>query len=236
MRSAIAITALACCLGLSPAMGEPATQPLEEIRSAVAKHLESRHDAGPSGQVQIEVSRLDPRLRLADCDIPLTVDANEAQPNRGGRVTAEVRCEGRTPWRIFVPAQVREIRPLVVAARPLSRGTLLTESHLEVSREDINQQHRGYLVDPAAAIGKVTRRQIGRGAILTPSDLETPQVLRRGDRVTLISGRPGFTVTARGEVLSAAGLGDRVRVRNLNSKRVVEGIVESENEVHVARP
>ncbi|MFP4272991.1 MAG: flagellar basal body P-ring formation chaperone FlgA [Halothiobacillaceae bacterium] len=236
MKTAIALMTLAGWLAPMPAIADTTRQPLDEIRTAVTEHLAARHHAAPGGRVEIEVSRLDPRLRLANCDAPLTVAANNAQPNRGGRVTAEVRCEGSTPWRIYVPAQVQEVRPLVVAARNLPRGTILSEAHLTHSPKDINRQHRGYLVELEAAIGQVTRRQINDGAVLTPADIETPEVLRRGDRVTLVSGKPGFTVTAGGEVLSAAGLGDRVRVRNLNSKRVVEGVVESENEVHVARP
>lgn len=48
------------------------------------------------GRHEIRVNRLDPRLRLALCDVPLTTTLESpAQPL--GRVTTRVRCDGSAP-------------------------------------------------------------------------------------------------------------------------------------------
>ena len=54
------------------------------------------------GRYDIQINRLDPRLRLAACDRELTV-ALESPAQPIGRVTVSVRCEGSTPWSIYVP-------------------------------------------------------------------------------------------------------------------------------------
>ncbi|WP_246884635.1 response regulator, partial [Pseudomonas protegens] len=60
----------------------------------------------------IQVNQLDPRMRMPNCDKELTANLESpAQPL--GRVTVKVRCEGASPWTVFVPAQVKLFREVV---------------------------------------------------------------------------------------------------------------------------
>ena len=64
------------------------------------------------GRYEIQVNQLDPRLRMPMCDKELTGSLESpAQPI--GRVTVRVRCDGSSPWTVFVPAQVRLFRDVV---------------------------------------------------------------------------------------------------------------------------
>src|SRR5690606_10171789 len=68
------------------------------LERAVSEHLERSQIQGRS---DIEINRLDPRLRLPLCDKPLDVTLESpAQPI--GRVTTRVRCDGSSPWTVFV--------------------------------------------------------------------------------------------------------------------------------------
>jgi flagella basal body P-ring formation protein FlgA len=49
----------------------------------------------------------------------------------------------------------------------------------------------------------------------------------------MIASYGGLKVTAVGKVLRSAGLGDRVSIRNLKSKQVVQGVVASASIVHI---
>ncbi|MFX6945501.1 hypothetical protein ABTH53_20815, partial [Acinetobacter baumannii] len=74
-------------------------------------------NSGLDGRYQIQVNRVDPRLRLAECDRDLTLSQESpAQPI--GRVTVRIGCEGSAPWTIFMPAQVKLFRQVVVAVQP----------------------------------------------------------------------------------------------------------------------
>lgn len=63
---------------------------------------------------------------------------------------------------------------------------------------------------------------------MTPSNL-----IHRGQQVTLIAGSGGFQVRMSAVAPSDGRLADRIRVQNLSSQRVVEGIVRSDNVVEV---
>ncbi|HAS50615.1 MAG TPA: flagella basal body P-ring formation protein FlgA, partial [Gammaproteobacteria bacterium] len=57
--------------------------------------------------------------------------------------------------------------------------------------------------------------------------------VRQGETVTLIAGQSGMQVTSSGIALSDAGIGERVRVRNETSKRVIQGTVVEQGRVEV---
>jgi flagella basal body P-ring formation protein FlgA len=57
--------------------------------------------------------------------------------------------------------------------------------------------------------------------------IKVPLLVKRGDRVRLVSGEGPIQVEMLGEAIEAAARGDRVRVRALDSKRIVEGWVVS---------
>ena len=53
--------------------------------------------------------------------------------------------------------------------------------------------------------------------------LKQPIILRRGESVSLLARSPTFEVRMEGKALMDGAVGDRVKVRNLRSKRIVEG-------------
>jgi flagella basal body P-ring formation protein FlgA len=57
--------------------------------------------------------------------------------------------------------------------------------------------------------------------------------VRRGQTVVVISGSPGFEVRATGEALNDGQSGDRIQVRNRQSRRILEGQVEASGVVRV---
>jgi flagella basal body P-ring formation protein FlgA len=59
-------------------------------------------------------------------------------------------------------------------------------------------------------------------------------VIQHGQEVTLVAAAGGFEVRARGRALADAASGARVKVQNLSSMKVVEGVVDGPDLVRVA--
>ena len=225
--------ALACAgpLPVSMASQEFAVQPLEQIRS-VAEAFVQAGAARFSGDVTIAADQLDSRLRLARCG-----QAPEAFLPPGGRIdvrtTVGIRCTGPKPWKLYVPVRMTVRGPMVVATRALSAGTTLTAADIKVVLDDLSRQPGGTVADVAHAIGQTLRRTVRAGDPLRPAMLKAPYAVRRGQQVTISAGGDTVAIKMTGEVLADARLGQRVRVRNRSSGRVVEGVVRSEDLVEV---
>ncbi|MEE3505300.1 MULTISPECIES: flagellar basal body P-ring formation chaperone FlgA [unclassified Pseudomonas] len=184
------------------------------------------------GRYQIQVNQLDPRMTLTQCDKELTASLESpAQPL--GRVTVKVRCEGSLPWTVYVPAQVHLFRQVVIVKRPLKRGGIIGEDDVSLSERDISQMPQGYITSLDEAIGQKMTRQMVNGQIITPLQMEQAEVIRKGDQVVIIAKSGTLLVRMPGEALSDGGLGEQIRVRNLNSKRVIKARVTAPGQVEV---
>ena len=186
-----------------------------------------------SGRYEIQVNSLDPRLRMPQCSQPLDASLESpAQPL--GRVTVRVRCAGSAPWTVFVPAQVRLFREVVAMARPLKRESIIGEGDVSLRERDVGTLNQGFLTDLEQAVGMKLLRPTVMDQVLTPQHLEQAEVVRKGDHVVIIARSASLSVRMPGEALSKGGLSEQIRVRNLNSKRVIKARVTGPGQVEVA--
>lgn len=200
------------------------------LEFSVEEYLQS---SGIQARHEIQVNRLDPRLRLAECDQELSATLESpAQPV--GRVTVRVRCDGSSPWTVFVPAQVRIFREVLVSTRPLQRSQTIGEDDVSLVERDIGPLGKGYLTEPEQASGRKLTRAILQDQVLTPALLELAELVRKGDHVTIRAQSGKVTVHMSGEALSAGSEGQQVRVRNLTSRRIVKAQVVGPGIVEVA--
>jgi flagella basal body P-ring formation protein FlgA len=191
-------------------------QPVESIRAAAL-------GAVPDGQAE---ASLDPALRMPACD-----QALQAQQATAG--TVEVSCPDG--WRLFVPVKVRRSQAVLVLARGVAAGEAIAAEALVTETRDVARIAGAALADPAQAVGRVARRMLPAGTVLSAGDLAAPRLVRRGDQVALVSRRGGVEVRVAGRALGDAGEDERVAVENLSSRRVLQGRVGPGGEVLVTR-
>ncbi|MEE1949799.1 flagellar basal body P-ring formation chaperone FlgA [Pseudomonas alcaligenes] len=181
---------------------------------------------------EIQVNPLDPRLRLAACDSDLTQSLESpAQPV--GRVTVRVSCEGSTPWTVFVPAQVRIFRPVVVVKTALRRDSIIGAGDVALVEQDVSLLNRGYVTEVEQVIGRKLTRATRTDQVVTPAMLQLAEAVRRGDQVVISARSGGINVRMQGEALSGGTLGQQISVRNLTSQRVIRARVAGPGQVEV---
>ncbi|AYF85845.1 flagellar basal body P-ring formation chaperone FlgA [Pseudomonas sp. JS3066] len=225
-----------CCLGYSPASSASVTSPEVLIGTAegfleftVEEYLQRGNIQGRS---EIQVNRLDPRLRLAECDRDLTAKLESpAQPL--GRVTVRISCEGSAPWTVFVPAQVKLYREVVVVTRALRRGVPITHQDVALAERDVGTLSQGFLSDPGQIIGQKTTRSLVSDQVLAPLHLEQAEVVSKGDQVVISAVGSSINVRMPGEAMSKGAPGEQIRVRNLSSGRVIKARVKGPGQVQV---
>ena len=185
------------------------------------------------GRYEIQVNQLDPRLRMPMCDRELTASLESpAQPI--GRVTVKVRCEGASPWTVFVPAQVKLFREVVVVTRPLKRTGIIGYDDVAMRERDISMITQSYLTSLDQALGQKLTRPMVADQVITLVHLEQAEVVRKGDQVVISASSGGLTVKMPGEALSNGGMSEQIRVKNLNSNRVIKARVTAPGQVEVA--
>ena len=192
-------------------------QPVDTIKAAALGALPVGADAEAT---------LDPALRLPRCGAALVARVQ-------GSNSVEVACPDG--WRLFVPVRVRRSQTVLVLIRGIAPGETITADAFVPETRDASRIVGAAVADPAQAVGRVARRTLSAGAVLSATDLVAQRLIRRGDNVALVSRRGGVEVRVVGKALGDAGENERVTVENLSSRRVVQGVVGPGGDVWVSR-
>lgn len=234
-----ALSPAAICLAAICAMAPtptPAATPTfeahERITAVAGAHAlaQARAAAPRDAAVNVETAVLDSRLRLPQC--PTTPVAFEPPGQRtGSNMTVGVRCTGTTAWSLYVPVRIEVLAEVLVLKAPANRGDQLTATHLGMESRNLATLGSGYMTTIEAVEGMVMRRAVRPGTAVTPDMLEPARLVRRGERVVIRSGRDNFLVQGEGEALADAAEGQRLRVRNTRSGRIIEGAVDADGTV-----
>ena len=169
---------------------------------------------------------LDPALRLPRCSGSLVARVQ-------GSNSVEVSCPDG--WRLFVPVRVRRSQTVLVLSRGIAPGETITADAFIPETRDASRIVGAAVADPAQVLGRVARRMLSAGAVLSSTDLVAQRLIHRGDSVALVSRRGGVEVRVAGKALADAGENERVTVENLSSRRVVQGVVGPGGDVWVNR-
>ena len=233
----LAVVPALLALGYSALATANATRPEQLIgagevflEQAVSEYLQRSNIAG---RHEIQINRLDPRLRLPLCQQPLTTTL-ESPAEPIGRVTLRVRCDGAAPWTVFVPGQVRLYREVVIVSRPLKRDNLVTDMDIVLAERDVGLLNQGYLTSLQQAIGKKLTRALLPDQVLAPIHVQLAEAIRKGDQVVISARSGGISVRMPGEALSDGTVGKQISVRNQRSNRVIRARVIGPGQVEVA--
>lgn len=195
----------------------------QSISQAVHQFLTSTIQH-PGQDYQIQVARLDSRLRLSQCETPLEPflpHGNQA----AGKVTVGVRCHSGKPWTIYTTASIKNFKEVAVLSKPLSRGAIVSATDVRLERQDVSKLRQGYLTSIDQVINKQLKRTLSMGAILNTSNLVSQKLVKRGQRVSIRAFNGFIDIRMSGQALMDGEAGQRISVRNDNSKRIVEGKV-----------
>lgn len=198
-----------------------------DIQRAAEHHVAA--DSVPHSTARADV--VDRRLRLKQCDVPLST--RYLGNPEGARLTVQVSCTGTVTWRVYVPVRVTRFADVVVTTRFLARGEQVQATDIDMARRDLNTSSQAYLTDLQAAIGREVRRSVPAGVALSATALTAPALVARGATVTLIAGSSPIAIRMTGIAEHDAALGERIAVRNLSSNRIVEGRVVDRDTVEV---
>lgn len=117
----------------------------------------------------------------------------------------------------------------VVANRSIRARSVLTAADLRIEPGATP----GAVDAIAEAVGLEARKAIFANRAVMAGDLGPPAVIERNEVVTLLYRKGALSIAAEGRALGRGGVGDRVRVLNLDSRNTISGTVAAPGLVEV---
>ncbi len=221
--------------------------PAEIVVYRAAQQIEAERIAEAVRQALIEAADVKTGItRLQRLDLPghVSVPAGQAKLrvtyNKQQNlllpftVVVEIAVDGQTVKRLPLTAQLEVHARVAIARRHLAANERLnpdTDVSFEIRR--LTGRLSDYLTEAQSLRGKSARRPVAAGQVLTADMFFNDLLVRRGDEVKIIAEGERVSITTRGEAQAAGRLGERIQVRNLQTKALLQGEVIDEGVVKV---
>lgn len=129
--------------------------------------------------------------------------------------------------------EVSAAQPIVVAARALGRGVVLSRADLRLETPATANAATDALVRLEDVVGRETLQTLSEGQSLTAALLQAPLLVRGRDVVTVFARCPGVRVRTTGRALEDGALGDLVTIESLADRKSFFARVCGPQEVEV---
>jgi flagella basal body P-ring formation protein FlgA len=191
----------------------------------------SPHVAGVT-RVEVEVGRLDPRLRLAPCQ---RIEPHLPPGTRlWGRTRVGLRCtQGPSAWNVYLPVTVKAFGPAWVAAVPLVAGSVVAAADLAQAEVDLAEDSSAAVTQRELIVGRTLARALDPGQGVRQAHLKLRQWFAAGETVRVVALGAGFRIAGEGQALTPGLEGQPARVRT-DSGRVLTGMPVGERRMEMA--
>lgn len=203
-----------------------------EIEAALKRGLEASYGLDPRS-VTIRFDGDGPTL-LAPVDLEGQAAALDVTYDLRSRRVAGLVSLGERQASLRVSGVVVELREVAVLTRTLNRGEPVKEGDVVAERrprETVASDAQG---SATAVIGEVAQNTLTAGTVLRMTDTAPPELVARGENVTIVYETPNVSLSMRGLSNDSGRMGAVVNVVNVASKKILQATVIGPGRVSVS--
>lgn len=189
----------------------------ELVKDTVARNINA-------AEYEISVLPLDSLLKLPECTRPLEA-FTVTDSIKAGRTSIGIRCNAEKKWSIFTSVVIKVYENVIILSRPLQRGDIITSQHLAIEKRDVSKLRDDFITEAKQVENKQAARYISAGTILSLRSFIEPLLIKRRDKIIITSMQPAFAIRMNGVAIMDGTKGQRIRVKNENSGRIISATV-----------
>ncbi len=187
---------------------------------------------------QVQVVPVDARITVQSCQQNLQFE--HPFPNQPA---VRVRC-AQPAWQLFVNLNTGQATPpvhragvtapvlhkVLVSKELLKRGTVISPEMFSVAEMPAAGMENQIISDVKLLKNMQLVRDLTPNTPLRSYDVKTAVLVKRGQEVLITAGEgQGFSITMRAEALQDGGLGEQIRLKNVESGRSLSGVITGPN-------
>ena len=202
-----------------------------EIEAALKRGLETGYGLDPRN-LSVRFDGDGPTL-LAPADLAGQAAALDLSYDPRSRRVAGLVSLGERQASLRVSGVVLEMREVALLARNLDRGEAVKEGDFALERRPRDAVPADAQANAGAVVGEVAQHALAAGTVLRISDTAPPELVARGENVTIVYETPSVSLAMRGLANQGGRLGAVVNVVNTASQKVLQATVIGPGRVSV---
>ena len=187
---------------------------------------------------QVQVVPVDPRITVQSCQQNLQFE--QPFPNQPA---IRVRC-AQPVWQLFVnlntgqvsapvnrsSASAPVLHKVLISKELLKRGTVIRPEMFSYAEMPAAGMENQIISDTKLLKNMELVRDLTPNTPLRSYDVKIAVLVKRGQEVQVTAGEgQGFSITMRAEALQDGGLGEQIRLKNVESGRSLSGVITGPN-------
>lgn len=196
----------------------------------VSSFLKDKH--WPEGTSNVNIWLPESASHLPSCEEEIQVQTSNENAPPWGRVNYQLICP-HPSWVLHARVETELVLPIQVTKHELDKNHEIQPNDLEEKLLEVSKIHRDFTPLKEELLGMRTTRRMRANQVLSPAQLRSALLVKKGDIVLIRASGEGFSASMKGEALSDGSKGDNIKVRNLTSEKVIQarvvenGIVET---------
>jgi len=215
---AFAVFLMAAAFFLAPAIADAAPSVHEAVREYIETHMPWQQ-----GTIRVEFTSSEPDLSTIGKDITFRIEAAGTADFIGYEafIVRIYSSDGMLLRTETVRTIVEVLRDVIVAAKPISRNTVLTENDLHLAKKWVRRNMFNTVCKLDEAIGKRTLQHLRPDAEIPANMLKEVPLVRKGQVVTVLFDNGLMRISTVGIPEEDGTAGRMVRIKNITSNRTI---------------
>jgi len=212
-----------------------AYQSIDSIKKAIAVHIQKNYPKHQPQDIKIHYSGLDNRLRLKACHAPLSIQ--NLNPNNRFQPRLQLSCENKQTgyqWKTLIPIKLQIFAEVVSLKHAKARGEKLKPEDLILKRTDLSKLNQGYYTRIDKLQDFELKFSSHQGQIITPNHVSKPWLIKRNQQIVINAKGELMHIRMAGKALMNGHAGDWIKVKNLNSGKIIEGLINPHGQINVS--
>ncbi len=125
---------------------------------------------------------------------------------------------------------------LPTLTRKMRTGEIITEQDIQWKALSPSAIHTDHLTELTEIIGKTPKTTLVAAQPIRSNQLQTPPIIHKNDMVSMVFRKHNLEVKATGTAMESGAEGDIISIRNVDSYKLIRGLVRDRGLVEVMSP
>ncbi|MCP4744591.1 MAG: flagellar basal body P-ring formation protein FlgA [Desulfobacteraceae bacterium] len=144
-----------------------------------------------------------------------------------------IKVDGKTVRKLSATATIQVWSNVVFSAKPLGKDQPLKSSDVIIKKANLAAVPTGAVLKKKDVIGKRPRRAVAANSILRMNQFKKRHLIHKGDVVQVIAESGLLRIATQAKARENGEDGERIRIENLSSKKIVYATVMDAHTVKV---
>ena len=204
----------------------------KDIEQVVLKHI---RDTNNNEDLKPRILAKTRDIFLPRGQVSYVINSKGKYKKEGGyrNYDVEFSIDSKAVRVVTVRTYLKLYKEVFVARDTIKRNKIIEESDLMKVRKNVDRMPREYITEKDQLVGKISNRTINPSETIRGNTVSIPPLVKSGDRLQIVFETPFLRLSAPGISMAKGRKGERIPVKNMDSKIVVFATVKNRNIVLV---